>query len=426
VGLAGDLTASGGKGDMTGKPSTSAYQVLLVALLCLNFGILFFDRNALNFLMPFVQPELGLSYTQVGLLGSALSFTWAIAAIFVGWLSDKLARRKIIIVVSTVVFSLCSVVSGLATGFLMLLGARLLMGLSEGGVMPISHAMVAAEVSPERRGVAMGVAQNLGSSLLGSTVAPLVLIPVAATWGWRNGFFLAAVPGLISALLIALLIVERPLPRPQPRLAGERLPLLDTLANRNVVTCTVMAVLLVSYLVVTWAFMPLILVQHRGYDPDTAAWLMAVLGVASAIAAFLVPGISDYVGRRPVMAGFTFVGTLLPLGVLYFDGSAWTMAAIFFVGWMFNGIFPMFMATVPTESVDPRQVATAMGIVMGVGEILGGVLSPSLAGWLSDLYGLEAPLWLLVGLAILGGATALFLRETAPRIVARQAAESMA
>jgi MFS family permease len=406
---------------MTAGQSTRAYQVLLVGLLCLNFGILFFDRNALNFLMPFIQPDLGLSYTEVGLLGSALSFTWALAAIFVGWLSDKIARRKVIIVVATLVFSLCSVASGLATGFLMLLGARLLMGLSEGGVMPISHAMVAAEVTPERRGVAMGVAQNLGSSLLGSTVAPLVLTPIALAWGWRNGFFLAAVPGLISCGLVALLVIERPLPKPAVRKAGDRAPLLETLTERNVIACAVMAVLLVSYLVVTWAFMPLILVQLRGYDPDTAAWLMAVLGVSSAIAAFLVPGISDYVGRRPVMALSTFVGVLLPLGAMTFQGSALAMGAIFFVGWLFNGIFPMFMATVPTESVSPRQAATAIGIVMGLGEILGGVLSPSLAGKLSDIYGLQAPLWLLMGLAGLGGITALFLRETAPRILARRA-----
>jgi hypothetical protein len=59
---------------------------------------------------------------------------------------------------------------------------------------------------------------------------------------------------------------------------------------------------------------------------------------------------------------------------------------------------------------------------MGLGEILGGVLSPSLAGKLSDIYGLQAPLWLLMGLALLGGLTALFLRETAPRVIARRAA----
>ncbi len=406
--------------------SSALYQVLLVTLLCLNFGILFFDRNALNFLMPFVQPELGLSYTQVGLLGSALSFTWAIAAIFVGWLSDKVARRKIIIVISTVVFSLCSVISGLASTFLMLLGARLVMGLSEGGVMPISHAMVAAEVSPKWRAMAMGVTQNVGSSLLGSTVAPLVLVPIALAWGWRHAFFVAAVPGLISALLIVLFVIERPIPRTVIKQPGQQAPILGTITNRNVLTCTVMAILLVSYLVVTWAFMPLILVQYRGFADTTAAGLMAVLGISSCIASFVVTGVSDVIGRRPVMIVMPFVGLALPFAALYYDGPVFVLGAIFFVGWMFNGIFPMFMATVPTESVAPWQVATAMGIVMGIGEILGGVLAPSLAGLLSDRYGLAAPLWLLVALAAMGGTAALFLRETAPRLVGEAKLEGVA
>ena len=407
---------------MQAKRSSAGYQVLLVGLLCLNFGILFFDRNALNFLMPYVQPELHLSYTQVGLLGSGLSFTWALAAAFVGWLSDKIARRKVIIVISGLVFSACSVVSGFASSFLMLFGARLLMGLSEGGVMPISHAMVAAEVSPRWRALAMGVTQNVGSSLLGSTVAPLVLVPVALAWGWRHAFFLAAAPGLMSALIIVLLVVERDIPRAPPRGAGERQPLLETLTERNVIACAVMSVALVAYLVITWAFMPLVLVQYRHIGDETAANLMAVLGVSSFLASFAVTTASDFIGRKPVMVVMPLVGVSLPLAALYFDGSAFALGAIFFVGWLFNGIFPMFMATVPTESVDPRQVATAMGIVMGLGEVLGGVFGPSLAGGLSDVYGLAAPCWLLAALAVGGTLAALFLRETAPRVVARRAA----
>jgi hypothetical protein len=39
---------------------SATYQVVLVAILSINFGIVFFDRNSLNFLMPFVQPELGI------------------------------------------------------------------------------------------------------------------------------------------------------------------------------------------------------------------------------------------------------------------------------------------------------------------------------------------------------------------------------
>ncbi|MEY4501570.1 MAG: hypothetical protein RIS52_1460, partial [Pseudomonadota bacterium] len=52
---------------------SQGYQIFLVLILSLNFGILFFDRNALNFLMPFVQPDLKLTDTQVGMLSSGLS-----------------------------------------------------------------------------------------------------------------------------------------------------------------------------------------------------------------------------------------------------------------------------------------------------------------------------------------------------------------
>ena len=70
-------------------------------------------------------------------------------------------------ILRTLLFCACSFLSGIAGSFLLLIGARLLMGAAEGGVMPISHAMIVSEVKPERRGLAMGVGQNLGSNLLG-------------------------------------------------------------------------------------------------------------------------------------------------------------------------------------------------------------------------------------------------------------------
>src|SRR5215510_3093280 len=125
------------------------YQPVLVVLLCLNFGILFFDRNALNFLMPFVQPELGLTNTQVGALASAFSLTWAIAGVVVGGFSDRTGMRKPILIVVTVLFAACSALSGIVTSFLALFAVRLLMGIAEGGVLPVSQALTVVEVAPE-------------------------------------------------------------------------------------------------------------------------------------------------------------------------------------------------------------------------------------------------------------------------------------
>lgn len=402
---------------------SSGYQVWVTALLSLNFGILFFDRNALNFLMPFVQPDLQLSNTQVGMFSSALSLTWALSGLLVGRISDKLGSRKPVVVVATVAFCLCSFISGAASSFLMLLGARLLMGAAEGGVMPVSHSIIVAEVAPERRGLAMGVAQNLGSNLLGSGLAPLLLVPVAVAVGWRTGFYLAALPGLVTAALIWFTLREPPVESHDD--AAPKVTLREAFGHRNVILCALISILLVSYLVVCWAFMPLFLTKARGFDPDTMSWLMATLGISAGLGSFAVPAISDVIGRRPVMIFFSFLGVILPLGGLYYEGSAWILAAIFFFGWGLNGLFPMFMATIPSESVDPRLTATLTGVVMGTGEVLGGVLSPFLAGTLADAYGLAAPLWLMFGCTVLAGFLTLGLIESAPRVVARRSGNAI-
>lgn len=119
-------------GAAAARPSSS-YQAWLVGLLSLNFGIVFFDRQALNVLMPMVKPDLGLSNTQVGLLASALSLTWSFAAFGMGGLSDALRNRKLPLILTTLAFCLCSFLTGLAQMFAALLAVRMLMGIAEGG-----------------------------------------------------------------------------------------------------------------------------------------------------------------------------------------------------------------------------------------------------------------------------------------------------
>jgi MFS family permease len=400
--------------------NSAGYQMLLVFLLSLNFGIVFFDRQALNVLMPSVQPDLGLSQTQIGVIAGGLSFTWAIAAFFYGRLSDSLGKRKVLLVMATLAFSLCSFLTGLASSFALLLGARLLMGAAEGGVMPISHAMVASEVDPQRRGLAQGVAQNLGSNLLGSFAAPVVLVSFATAFGWREAFYLAGIPGIASAVIMWVLLKE-PMPVAKPQSHEEQsMTIREALKVRNMWVCVVVGVLMVAHFVITWAFMPLYLVQTKGFDEITGSWIMGSLGIAAAIYAFAISGLSDYIGRKPVMVFLPFLSVVGPLAAMYYDGPPMVLAAIFFVGWAVNGVFPIFMATIPSESFRPLHHATVLGLAMGACEILGGVFGPPIAGWLNDHLGVDSFLWMLMVLAVISGFVSMGLRETAPIALARR------
>ena len=137
--------------------------------------------------------------------------------------------------------------------------------------------------------------------------------------------------------------------------------------------------------------------------------------------AFLVPGSSDVVGRRPIVIAMAAAAALIPLSALFIDGPLWPLFVFFGLGAAVSGIYPLVMATIPSETVPASQLATVMGLTMGLGEVVGGVLSPLGAGWVGDVMGLRAILWILVGLSAAACLLACLLKETAPAALRRRA-----
>jgi MFS family permease len=400
------------------------YETRLIWVLTITFGFVFFDRNAANFLMPFIADDLHFNNTQVGWVASALSFTWAISSFLGGVYSDRTGNRKKFLLISVVAFSLCSFASGLAISFETLISTRLLMGAAEGPILPISQSLVAIESTAAKRGNNMGVMQNFGSNMLGSFAAPLILVAIASAFSWRWAFYLAGVPGLIMALLIAKHVRQPvattaagPGAQTDAQMAAPaetRMGYGEMLKHRNMWLCMLMAIFMVAWMVLGWAFLPLFYTKVRQISNGQMSVLMSVLGLSAAFFSFVVPAFSDRFGRRPVIVLFNFIGLLVPLAALHFHGSLFMLGTLIFIGWSASGTFPLFMGTVPSETIPARYVATSLGMVVGLGEVLGGVGAPAIAGRAADHYGLQAPLMIMVVCAIVGTVLALFLRETAP------------
>lgn len=394
----------------------SSYENRLLFVLSLSFGFVFFDRNAMSFLAPFVAADLSLSNTQIGLLVSALSLTWALSGYLLGARSDRSGRRKPYLLVAVIVFSVCSFISGLASTFFMLLAARLLMGVAEGPILPISQTLMAMNSTPTRRGQNMGIMQNFGSNLLGSCIAPLLLVAIASHYHWRLAFIVAGIPGLIAACMIWKYVREpreSVVPDTLPEQAGNG-SLVDLLRYRNVWLSMLIACFYVAWMVLGWAFMPVYYMNDRQFGSTDMGILMSVLGASATLCSFVVPALSDRIGRRAVVVVFSLIGALTPLAALYFQGPFWMLCTVLFITWSASGVAPIFMATIPSETVPAHRIAACVGLVMGMGEVVGGVLSPVLGGWLADLHGLSAPLLLQAGCAVVVGVLGLGLIETAP------------
>src|SRR5690606_11167359 len=144
------------------------YELRVLVLLGLAFGFAYFDRMALTFLAPFVQQDLGLSNEQIGWANSGLSLTWALGAYAIGRWSDLIGRRKPFLIGALLLFSTCSVLSGLAWSFETLLATRIVMGIAEGPFLPICLAIMAAAAAPGRQALTAGVVQNVFGPIVGT------------------------------------------------------------------------------------------------------------------------------------------------------------------------------------------------------------------------------------------------------------------
>jgi MFS family permease len=114
----------------------------------------------------------------------------------------------------------------------------------------------------------------------------------------------------------------------------------------------------------------------------------------------IVPAISDRVGRKKVLLLVSLIGVLYPFSVYFLKGSGAQLPAMFFT-YFTMGLLPLAAAVVPSEAVPVHLKAKAIGLITAVGEIIGGVLVPAIAGVLSDKIDPSAFLWVSSGLAAL-------------------------
>lgn len=404
---------------MADNNNKAGYENTLLCVLFVTFGFVFFDRLALAFLFPFMAKELQLSNSHLGMLSSVLALAWALSGALVGAWSDRRGVRKPLLVIAVILFSLCSALSGLVTGFLSLLLFRGIMGLAEGPILPLSQSLMVEASSPHRRGLNMGLLQGSAAGLLGAVIGPPVLIALAEAYGWRHAFVISLVPGLVIAGLI-----WRYVRRDEPRLApvvsdkqsGHRLALLK---SRNIVLCTLISCVFLTWFITLISFTPSFLVSVRGYSPPTMGAIMSCLGAAWVLWGFAVPAISDRIGRRPTLVIFSLIAACCPMALLYAPSSM-ILGVLMVLTYTGLGCFTLFMATIPAETVPREVMATALGMIMGVGELIGGFVAPTVAGFAADRFGLSIVMWISCGGALLAAVLSLFLKETAPAVLRRQ------
>jgi predicted MFS family arabinose efflux permease len=385
-------------------------------LLALGFGLVGLDRWIVAPLFPHMMHDLGLNFQQLGSLIGILSVAWGIWAIAMGPVSDRLGRKKIL-VVTMVAFSLLSSLSGLAASFASLMLIRAVMGVAEGAFTPASVAATGEASLPSRRGFNQGLQLSM-FSLLGLGFAPIIatqLLRVVPSWHWV--FMISAVPGLIVAVLIALMLREHPRNElPHPGLAHVKARWTELFRSRNVLLATLAILCAMAGIFVVSAMVPTYLVEVLHLDTQSMGFVVSAIGFGGFIGSFGIAGVSDFIGRR-TSAVISFICAAVLLYVFSHTGAnpRLLFVLLFGISVFALGLLGLLSGPIATEAAPVGLVASSVGLVSGTGEIFGGGLAPVIAGYIAQHFGLPVTLDFALAGLVGGAVVSVFLMETAPR-----------
>jgi MFS family permease len=402
------------------------YEWKAVSLLALGFGLVGLDRWIIAPLFPFMAKDLGLNYQAIGNLVGILGMVWGIFAVISGRLSDRIGHRRIL-VPAVLMFSFMSGMSGLANSLGALVLIRGLMGLLEGSYCPTSFAATAVAAHPSRRGFLQGLQQS-GFALFGFGLGPIIatqLLAVVPSWRWV--FWVVAIPGFLVGAGLWFVLREPGDAAAVAHLEASARPFSPTTGygrvfkSRNIVLCMLALACAMSCIFVLGGMLPNYLIDYLHLTPQQMGFVASALGFGGFVGQFAVPGISDLLGRR-VTAVLTFAAAALGVwGLMHVGASPTVLFMMVFVVSLFSlGAVALITGPIATESAPAGLVSSAIGIVVGSGEIFGGGVAPAIGGAIAQHYGIENIFWMpLVGVAI-GVLVSIGLNETAPRKVARR------
>lgn len=361
---------------------------LLATLLLIN-AISQIDRILPFILAEAIKTDLSLSDTQIGLLtGVAFAVCYTLLSLPLARAADRSSPR-LVLLICLVVWSAMTALGGMAASFLVLALTRFGVAIGEAGAVPSGHALIARQVPPERRGLAIGLF-SMGIPL-GTMIGFAAGGALADTLGWRTALMGAGAAGGLAALLALLLI--RPTP-PQPRTEADDQPFLASALR--LAAAPGFRWLLVGGLAIGfgtapfYAFSAPFLIRTHAYTAGEVGLafgllqgLMGVLGTLLGGRAFdrAAQSGTGHVLRPPALA-LLIAAPALAAGL--FAPEGWMSIALFTPGmFAFAFLLPSAFGAAHLVAGAGRQ-AQASSLMMVASGLLGPALGPVLVGMISD------------------------------------------
>src|SRR5436190_13995941 len=398
-------------------PETSRGSYREMWLITLGHSLTHWYPATFYLILPIIGKELGLSYSQIGLIMTCQYIAGAVANIPGGVLVDTVGRKGVLMALSLFWVGFPYLLMGFSHGYLMLLGCVALVGFGNSLWHPTAIPTL-ARTYPERKGLVLSI-HGMGGNV-GEALAPLA-VGLLLTWlTWREVVIVNVVPGLVMSLTLLVMLGTLRLgaragKTPDGPTQGLReyfsgLPLL--FRNRNLVLLTTSSAFRAMTQNALLTFLPVYLAYEMGYSPFWVGACMFALQTAGFAAAPVAGHLSDRMGRKSVMMT-SMAMTAVVLVFMALAGKS--LAFVFFVavlGFFLYAIRPVLQAWL-LETTPKNMGGTSIGVLFGA-QAVGSAVGPLLGGLVADSYGLTATFAFLAGTIVAANLFILFMPKTGP------------
>ena len=382
-------------------------------LITIGHGLTHWYPATFYLLLPLIGNELGLSYSQIGLIMTCNYIAAAIANVPGGILVDTVGRKGLLMAVSLFWIGFPYLLIGFTHSYAMLLVCVALVGFGNSLWHPTAIPTLGRRY-PERKGLVLSI-HGMGGNV-GDAIAPIVIGAALSFFAWREVVMLNLLPGLVVALLLFLYLGTMRLGGAK---AGEETQsfaaylhgVRDLLRNRSLVLLSTGSAFRTMTQSTLLTFLPVYLAHDMGYSPFWVGTCLFALQAAGFAASPMAGHLSDRLGRKQILVGSMLSSAVVLAAMAFTGGSPLFIALVAVLGFFLYATRPVIQAWM-LESTPKHMGGSSIGILFGA-QAVGAALGPMLGGMIADRHGLLATFYFLAATIVIANLFVVPVRKEA-------------
>ena len=364
-------------------------------------------------LLPIIGKELGLSFTQIGLIISLQHLVGALTNLPGGMLVDAVGRKGYLMATSLfwVGFPYL-LIAFLPPSYATLLICISLVGIGNNLWHPTAIPTLANNY-PDRKGLVLSV-HGMGGNL-GEALAPLAIGVLLTYMSWRSALIINVIPGAVMAVLILVILGAFTMESNRgkntntpKRSRGDYLrEVASLLRNRGLMLIAGSGMFRVATQTGLLTFLPVYLAYELGYSPWATGMAMTLLQIMGFIAGPIGGHVSDIIGRKKVVMTSMAGTALVILGIVFAGKTPVFILIVALLGFFLYATRAVFQAWT-LEQTPPHLAATGIGINFSM-QGVGAAFAPFMFGYIADQYSIYTAFYFLAGLVVIANILICFM-----------------